>query len=91
MVFYQKHQTLHETPKPWFYLLMEAASAPFHGFDAQDNTLGRFFTHRKIGKDWQFLQMFKQWDEHAKLNMIKLQLILNFRAEVLQLPGRIKV
>jgi hypothetical protein len=49
---------------------------------------GRPPTRKQPGKDWQYLQMVKQRDEHGKFTGIKLRVIFGSRAEVLQLLGR---
>ena len=46
---------------------------------------GRPPTRKQPGKDWQYLQMVKQRDEHGKFTGIKLRVIFGSRAEVLQL------
>jgi hypothetical protein len=48
---------------------------------------GRPPTRKRPGKDWQYLQMVKQRDEHGKLTGIKLRVIFGSRDEVLHLLG----
>jgi hypothetical protein len=49
---------------------------------------GRPPTRKKPGKDWQYLQMVKQRDEHGKLTGIKLRVIFGSKTAVLQLLGK---
>jgi hypothetical protein len=49
---------------------------------------GRPPTRKQPGKDWQYLQMVKQRDEHGKFTGVKLRVIFGSRAEVLQLLGK---
>ncbi len=49
---------------------------------------GRPPTRPKPGKDWLYLQMVKQRDEHGRLQGVKLKAIWGSKAELIQLLGK---
>ena len=66
---------------------IDEAMLTVYGLTPEYSGRGRPPTHKKPGKDWLYLQMVKQRDEHGHFTGTKLKAIFGNQQELLQLLG----
>jgi len=66
---------------------IDEAMLAVYGLTPEYSGRGRPPTHKKPGKDWLYLQMVKQRDEHGHFTGTKLRAIFGNQQELLQLLG----